>query len=405
MNGASAGAAFGPYGAAIGGALGAVTSIMQMSDKEAQKTIEALKENSKAIEANTAMIETNRERTLGYDTGDLRRRLLQLEKNRWNNGDYKIDFHVSFIKPFDDPVGKAMQDFYSRNADKSGYQQQLEDLKEQKRIYQDMYTTEESKKNASGEALTEYKQKIAELEDEILYFTEDLANELWGIDFKGWSDQISDALWTAFENGEDAVKAFRDTANDIIAEVAKKMMNIHLIEPAMKNLETQLFGGVDSNGNVVKGAAYNEDTGMWNEDETLRILGRFFGKDGEFAKVIQSSEAFYKMAERVTGSDFSSDSEGTSTGSSIKGITEDTAGLLASYVNATRASTANIEHLSSEYYPLFFQTMTAGNESLRNIENHTAAIMRSNDAIERSNQAILDNINGLKNKAWRVPMA
>jgi hypothetical protein len=74
-------------------------------------------------------------------------------------------------------------------------------------------------------------------------------------------------------------------------------------------------------------------------------------------------------------------------------------------MNATRASTANIEHLSSEYYPLFFQTMTAGNESLRNIENHTAAIMRSNDAIERSNQAILDNINGLKNKAWRVPMA
>jgi hypothetical protein len=173
----------------------------------------------------------------------------------------------------------------------------------------------------------------------------------------------------------------------------------------MKNLETQLFGGVDSNGNVVKGAAYNEDTGMWNEDETLRILGKFLGKDCEFAKVIQSSEAFYKMAERVTGSDFSSDSEGSSTGSSIKGITEDTAGLLASYVNATRASTANIEHLSSEYYPLFFQTMTAGNESLRNIENHTAAIMRSNDAIERSNQAILDNINGLKNKAWRVPMA
>lgn len=404
MNGASAGAAFGPYGAAIGGALGAVTSIMQMSDKEAQKTIEALKENSKAIEANTAMIETNRERTLGYDTGDLRRRLLQLEKNRWNNGDYKIDMGISFIKPFDDPVGEAMQDFYSRNADKSGYQQQLEDLKEQKQIYQSLYTTEESKKNASGEALTEYKQKIAELEDEILYFTEDLANELWGIDFKSWADQISDALWTAFENGEDAVKAFRDTANDIIADVAKKMMNIHFIEPAFKELETQLFGGVDSNGNVVKGAAYNENTGTWNEDETLRILGKFFGEDGEFAKVINNSEAFYKMAERVAGVDFSSNGESSMSGT-IKGITEQTADLLASYVNATRASTATIEHLSVEYFPLYYQVLTNGNQSLRNIENHTAAIMRSNDAIERSNQAILDNFNGLKNKAWRVPMA
>lgn len=401
MNGASAGAAFGPYGAAIGGALGAVTSIMQMSDKEAQKTIEALKENSKAIEANTAMIETNRERTLGYDTGDLRRRLLQLEKNRWNNGDYKIDTGLFEIT---DPVGEAMQDFYSRNASKTGYQQQLEDLNEQKRIYQNLYTTEESKKNASGEALTEYKQKIAELEDEIIFFTEDLAKELWGIDFKSWADQISDALWTAFENGEDAVKAFRDTANDIIADVAKKMMNIHFIEPAFKELETQLFGGVDSNGNVVKGAAYNEDTGTWNEDETLRILGKFFGEDGEFAKVINNSEAFYKMAERVAGVDFSSNGESSMSGT-IKGITEQTADLLASYVNAIRADVSVNRQMIAQYFPMYYDVLTNGSTSLRNIENHTAAIMRSNDAIERSNQAILDNFNGLKNKSWKMPVA
>ena len=401
MNGASAGAAFGPYGAAIGGALGAVTSIMQMSDKEAQKTIEALKENSKAIEANTAMIETNRERTLGYDTGDLRRRLLQLEKNRISNEDYMLD--IGLIK-VTNPVGDAMKDFYSRNAGLTGYQQQLEDLKEQKVIYQKMYATEESKKKASGEALAEYKQKIAELEDEILYFTEDLANELWGIDFKSWADQISDALWTAFENGEDAVKAFRDTANDIIADVAKKMMNIHFIEPAFKELETQLFGGVDSNGNVVKGAAYNEDTGTWNEDETLRILGKFFGEDGEFAKVINNSEAFYKMAERVAGVDFSSNGESSMSGT-IKGITEQTADLLASYTNEIRADVSVNRQMIAQYFPMYYEVLTNGSTSLRNIENHTAAIMRSNDAIERSNQAILDNFNGLKNKAWRVPMA
>ena len=348
------------------------------------------------------MIETNRERTLGYDTGDLRRRLLQLEKNRWNNGDYKLDFGL-LSGPLNNPVGEAMQDFYSRNASKTGYQQQLEDLKEQKQIYQNLYTTEESKKKSSGEALAEYKQKIAELEDEIIFFTEDLAKELWGIDFKSWADQISDALWTAFENGEDAVKAFRDTANDIIADVAKKMMNIHFIEPAFKERETQLFGGVDSNGNVVKGAAYNEDTGTWNEDETLRILGKFFGEDGEFAKVINNSEAFYKMAERVAGVDFSSNGESSMSGT-IKGITEQTADLLASYVNATRASTATIEHLSVEYFPLYYQVLTNGNQSLSNIESYTSAIMRSNDVIAQKITSLDNNINGLKNKAWRLPI-
>jgi hypothetical protein len=61
--------------------------------------------------------------------------------------------------------------------------------------------------------------------------------------------------------------------------------------------------------------------------------------------------------------------------------------------------------LLSQYLPDIHLSVTRSNTSLANIENHTAAIMRSNDAIERSNQAILERIDGLKNKTWKVPMA
>jgi hypothetical protein len=226
---------------------------------------------------------------------------------------------------------------------------------------------------------------------------------------KSWASQISDALWTAFENGEDAVKAFVDVADDIIADVAKKMMNIHLIEPVMKDLEAQLFGGVDSNGNRFEGKAYNSETGEWNEKETLQILGKFFGEDGEFAKVVNSAEDFYRMAEQTSGREFGSDSSSSSMSNTIKGITEQTADLISSYLNSIRADVSVIREMEGkavlDYWPSQIRLMTSSADSLANIQQHTAAIMRSNDAIERSNQAILDRIDGLKNKAWKMPIA
>ena len=94
-----------------------------------------------------------------------------------------------------------------------------------------------------------------------------------------------------------------------------------------------------------------------------------------------------------------------SIGSGIKSITEQTADLLSSHTNSIRADVSVNRNMIAQYFPMYYSALTSGNLSLTNIENHTSAIMRSNDAIERSNQAILDRIDGLKNKAWKVPMA
>ena len=91
--------------------------------------------------------------------------------------------------------------------------------------------------------------------------------------------------------------------------------------------------------------------------------------------------------------------------SGIKSITENTADLLASYLNATRASTANIESLSAQYFPLFYQAITSNGYNLSNIENHTAAIMRSNEVVADKITSLDDNINGLRNSTWRVPVS
>ena len=380
LSGASSLSSFGPWGMAAGAALGLATSIFQLHDKGIQRQIDALKENNDALEQNTDAIKSARERTLGYDTGALRQRLARLynDTNRQNAIDY---FGKEITLTYDSQALNAMKQYYTKNSSGTGYKQEFENLKEERENYIKMYDLENDKKKKSQDALNEYKNKIAELDDQILYYVEDLANELWGIDFKAWADQISDALWTAFENGEDAVKAFRDTAKDIIADVAKKMMNLHFIEPAFEQLEEALFGKIDSNtGQRVGGVAYNVNTGELNEEAILKVLGEYLGEGGLMEKQIDNAQKFYELAEKITGLDFSDNSR-TSTSSSIKGITEQTADILSGHVNSIRADLSVNRAMIAQYFPMYYSAMTQGNASLKNIENHTASIMRSNDAI------------------------
>lgn len=374
-------------------------------DRSNKRLIEAMEVQIKAIESNTEAIKNYRERSLGYDTGDMRRNMANYYGYPMKYYDYDLlnDQKGRILEQVYLAIPGIMNDYMSRNSQGTGYKQELENLKsERDRVVVEL-AAERDKKNSSDEAIEEYKKKIAELDEQIVNFAQDLAEELWGIDLKGWADQIGDALWTAFENGEDAVKAFGDTAKQIIADVAKKMMNLHFIEPAMKALEEELFGRVDSNGNYISGAAYNEETGEWNEEETLRILGRFFGEDGEFAKVVDSAEQFYKMAERVTGVDFSSDGN-TSMSGGIKGVTEQTADLIASYLNAIRADVSVNRAMIAQYFPLFLEAVTANSKGLTNIEQNVDAIMKSNQIIADKISSIEHNFSGLKNNTWRLPI-
>jgi hypothetical protein len=397
-SGASSLSALGPWGMAAGAALGGITSLMQLSDKNHERRIQELKQEVSKIDNTLKTIKALRERELGYDTGSLRSQMKEMYNGQQSYR--KLDLGGGLVVNIPGSAVEGMKEYYGRFSGGNGYSQEYNALIETRKKYMEMYDEEDAKKKKSQEALEEYKTKIAELDEQIMYYIEDLSKELWGIDFDSWASQISDALWTAFENGEDAVEAFHDTAKDIISDVAKKMMNIHLIEPLFSELEDKLFGKngavkKDSNGNILM---------QESEPEVLRVLGEFFGEGGSMQKNVEAAEQFYDWVEKITGMDFSSESDkGAST--SIKNITEETADLLASYLNATRASVAKIEGMQAQYLPLYYDVMTRGNSSLANIENHTAAIMRSNDAIQKSVDDLYKDFHGLRTSTWRMPIA
>ncbi len=375
----------GDVGGVISGVVGSftgwITGFAKGHDKKRQNHIEALQRNVAALEANTEVIKSLRGRTLGYDTGALRRYFAKTYKGG-------------------DAASNAMREFYTTGSGASGYAQELAALEKERQDYVNMYNEEDDKKDSSDEALLEFKKKIAELDEQIHYFSEDLAKELWDIDIKGWADQLSDALTSAFENGESAAKAYRDTVTNILQQVMNKMMQMAILEPMFANLEEKLFGSVEKGTNGV----FNAKDPKSSMAAVTSTITNFFGKGGEGEQTITAALEFMNAFERGlnnAGLSVMNDSANTLS-SSVQGTSEETSDLLAGYVNALRQDVSinriMLNQFVSELWPLYVEQVASAIRSINNIDKNVAFIrtlLSENGAIYvliDSMKSHLDNI-------------
>lgn len=396
--GASSLSALGPYGMAAGAVLGGITEFAKLNDKHQQRLIDSLKENVAALEANTDMLKNAQERSFGYDSASVRERLKDMY-----SGDNKTMWGII---SFRSAAQRAMGNYYGVGNGYDSYGQQLANLQQQRQDYMDMYDAENGKKKKSNDSLREYQEKIAELDDQIMNFTQDLADELWGIDLKGWADELSDALTTAWENGEDAAKAFDDTVSDIMRDVVKNMLNLSLVQPMFERLREQLFG---DNGAVTwRTDANGNKTGIDWETSQLKVsnvINDALGSGGWLRNSLVNDYPMMMDEMQAAMPDIDLRGESSKSASnSIKGITEETADLIAAYLNAIRLDVSVNRSLMSEYFPSFLTAMTTGSQSLISIERHAAEIARINAGIEQNTREVYTMIRGLKNKTWAVPV-
>ena len=364
-----------------------ITGFAKLHDKRRERRIQELKEEVSRIANNTELILKTRQRTLGYDSGNLR----QLYSNQYyhqENVDYASKLTgwegailkgTRYARGFNSAAEEAMYNYYQQNGEGTGYKQQLANLRSEREKYMQMYNEEEGKKHSSGEAMEEYKKKIAELDDQIHYFALDLANELWSIDMKGWAQQLTDALATAFENGTNMAKAYKKAVEDILRSLAGKMMQLAIIEPIMQKLQNKLFGTQNADG-TWSGGVFDVDNPEKSAKQVTNIIAKFFGKGGEGEAAIKAGEAFLTEFERgfnQAGLSIMNKDESSLSGS-IKSITEETADIIASYVNAIRADVAMnrmfITMFIQEYWASYIEQITSVHTTLRNIDRNVAAM-------------------------------
>ena len=381
MKGASALSALdikelGPWGKIAGAGLGLISGLAQVHDKRLERQIEKLREDVQKIEANTKLIQQARERTLGFDTSELRRSYAQdyaanqtqsLKNFLTKYPSWKI---FSINQGYSGKGQKSMSEYYSRNSSGTGYQQEYQNLLDQRKDYLEILDKQESKKKKSQSDIEETKSKIVELDDQIRYFTRDLAKELWDIDVKGWADQISDALASAFENGESMAKAYNDTVTSILQNVAKKMMQTAYLEKMFESLQNKLDDATKdlANDPAKKMAAVQS------------VIGEFFGKGGEGEQTITAAKEFMTAFQRgleQNGLSLLNDSAKNLT-SGVQGTSEETSDLLAGYVNALRQDVAIkrilLTQFVTELWPSYIEQVSQAIRALNNIDTNVAAI-------------------------------
>ena len=374
------------------------TGFAQHHDNKLERQISGLKEDVSKIEGYTETIAKAQERTLGYDYGDLIR--AYQKQYAANNYNMKI-FGRIYTANKEGSAGKAMSDYYNAAGagDINGYQQQYNLLMQKRKDYVDIYNKEDAKKKKSQSALIETKQKIAELDDQIRFFSEDLAKRLWDIDVKGWADQISDALASAFENGENMANAYGDTVRGILQSIASKMMQMEIMQPMFEKLRTKLFG--DGGGN--KGVFNPEDiTG--SARSMSKIIADYFGTNGEGSKAIMAAQEFmtaYEAGINNAGLTLRNSSNSTLS-SGIQGTSEETSALLAGYINALRQDVSVIRIMQTQFineaWPDYLKQITGMATTLGKIDANVAAIR----AIISENGALYGKIEQLSDDLHSV---
>lgn len=355
-----------------------ITAFSKLHDKGIERKIEKLREEVSKIESNTALIVSLRKRELGYDSGDTRRAIASMYSPKgivfkgllsgtWLGQGYKSK------------AQKDMYEYYTQNSQGSGYSQELANLKAERDNYMEQLNQQEKKKKKSQSDIEATKKKIAELDEQIYYYTQDLAKELWGIDFKAWGQQLSDAIATAFENGTNLAEAFDDTVTNILQGLASKMLNLAIVEPMLSSLQETLFGKLNEDGTVT-GGIVDINNMQASAQKVTDYIADYFGKDGEGTKVLTAAQQFLDAYERgLNDADLSMfNSDLNTLSNAMQGTTEETSNLLAGYVNALRQDVAVnrilLTQFTTEYWSSYMQQITAMQTTLTNIDRNVALI-------------------------------
>lgn len=201
----------------------------------------------------------------------------------------------------------------------STYADQLALLNAQKDQLTKQRASESKKKDSDSDKLADYDQQIKEMELQISTFAQDFLKDIYSIDMKSWASELTNTVVSAWEKGEDAVDAYREKVKDMVKDVTKNIVSQKIMENALNKPLEYLTSILKKKGKL-------DETDM---DELANQLY----KVGDEV-VPQLTGVFEALRKR--GWDFRENGSSSSTKNSIKSITEDTADIIASYLNSIR---------------------------------------------------------------------
>lgn len=214
-------------------------------------------------------------------------------------------------------IGKALGGEVYKNQ-----QAAIRNMKEQQEHLKASWEAEESKKKTDHDRVNDFKEQYAELGRQIEDMIDEISNDLLQTTAKDFANDLGDALVEAFSKSEDAAKAMETTVNSVLKNLVVNQLK-------KKFLEKQLQGALDN---------LEKDMGYWNGDDfvfdglTKAEIDRFKSAVGAASSNFNQALKQYEEIFKDMGLD---DTDESLTGAA-KGISEESANILAGQMNAIR---------------------------------------------------------------------
>lgn len=283
---------------------GPITAFTKAHDAKLDRRIQQAERNIRAIDNMSNNISTLLEKILG--------------------GLYSYTNNADTVKTLKDMMQNNEKGSEAYNAAQKAlnsgnyFDTQYAALLAQKSEIQKQRDAEDRKKKTDQDALADYDQQLKELDMQIKSYAQDFLKEMYDIDIKSWASQLTDAIVEAWAKGEDAVDAYRDKVQEMMKSLTKNILSQKIMEMALQPTLEELQKILEQKGKL-------------DEIDIPKIADKLI-KAGDSA-----IEGITNILDALKEKGWDLSENGTlSVSNSIKSITEDTADLLASYLNAIR---------------------------------------------------------------------
>lgn len=288
-----------------------------------------------------------------------------INRSRYSEGTYAVMVHA-------DETGAA-------------YDQELASFMMQYDNLETQLDKERKKKNTDKDKVQDYNNQLDELKDKIATFAKDMAKNLYGIDVASWAKELSDTIVDAWASGEDAAEKYHDKVQELMKELAKNIISKRIMEIALKPTEDLIEKRMAAN------------SGKLTEDDINDIADSLMSQQDYAVDTITG------ILDSLKGKGLDLSNTGSaSMSSSIKGMTETTADLLAAYLNAIRADVSVIRQVQGIYLPKLDITATAQLQQLNMIAANTLRNADAAEQISTSTMEILTIVRAVTNDTKRL---
>lgn len=285
-------------------------------------------------------------------------------------------------KKYKDDGEELKKDGYDKAKNITALGAQYALLVQQRNKLLDAADTERNGKSGDKAKADDYQKQAEEITEQINEFKSNVLKEIYGIDFTSFANSLSSALVDAFKNGQDAAEVFANSVNDLLDTITKNVIAQAIIMPELEKLSKKVEAAYDLN----------------DPDSINKVIDLIVDfRDNVGPRLVEDSKKVRDGVNERTDGALSSTGSSSSMSSSIKGLTEETGSLLASYINAIRADVSMSRDMLKQVVEVAFPQMNVLAEQQLKQLNAIVQQAKLIEANTRSNAEAAKNIQSALN--------